>query len=95
MFVLKCEHGYQNTPSTLGTEKPQWWPDDIDFDDEILRRTTKKGVINFLMNITDLSNGILYFCYMRATLVMTYSISYILVVVEESQKNYKKLLQSL
>ena len=33
-------------PNSLGETKPRWWPNDIMFDDDILLRTSNRGVSN-------------------------------------------------
>ncbi len=42
-FLLKCECGRAiNALSDI--DSPSWWPNDIAFEDDLLQKTSKKGV---------------------------------------------------
>ena len=46
LFVLQCERRLEHTPKSLSEagSMPNWWPDDITYEDETLRLTSPKGV---------------------------------------------------
>jgi hypothetical protein len=52
LFLLKCERG-QEVGSLSGLKAPEWWPEDILFHDEILQKSSKKGVRRKQCNWTD------------------------------------------
>ena len=46
LFLLQCERHLEHTPKSLSEagSMPNWWPDDITYEDETLRLTSPKGV---------------------------------------------------
>lgn len=46
LFLLQCERHLEHTPKSLSEagSMPNWWPDDIKYEDETLRLTSPKGV---------------------------------------------------
>ena len=45
LFILKCEQCIPIIPNSLRVfQPPKWWPEDIDYDDELLRKTKQKGL---------------------------------------------------
>ena len=46
LFLIQCERRLEHTPKSLSEagSMPNWWPDDITYEDETLRLTSPKGV---------------------------------------------------
>lgn len=46
LFLLQCERRLEHLPKSLSEAgpMPNWWPDDIRYEDETLRLTSPKGV---------------------------------------------------
>ena len=44
LFIRKCELNKSDMPNSLGETKPQWWPNDVIFEDDILLKTSNRGV---------------------------------------------------
>ena len=43
LFLLKCEYG-RPISSLNEIDQPPWWPAEVTFEEDLLQKTTKKGV---------------------------------------------------
>ncbi len=58
-FLLTCESG-KEISSLNDIDVPPWWSSDAPFDDELLEKTSKKGVSLILLQL-ELPNSNLWF----------------------------------